>query len=67
MKVTFIRKSKKRFHKNPLYFMNIADFKAENEVNISSIGKKTTNFFKQKPVLNGYYIVSELNDVSKSG
>ena len=47
--------------------MNIADFKAEKENNISSIGKETTKFFEQKPVLNGYYIVSELNDVSKSG
>ena len=31
------------------------------------MGNKTTNIYHQKPVCNGYYIVTELNDVLKSG
>ena len=58
---------KKHFHKNPLYFRIYADFEADNEIDNSNIGNKTINFYKQKPVLNGYYIISELNDVLKSG
>ena len=58
---------KKRFHKNPLYFRIIADFEADNEKDDYKIGNKTTNIYKQKPVLNGYNIISELNDVLKSG
>ena len=58
---------KKHFHKNPLYFRIIADFEADNEIENSSVGNKTTNIYKQKPVLNGYYIISELNDVLESG
>ena len=30
------------------------------------IGSKTTNIYKQNPVLNGYHIVSELEDILKS-
>ena len=33
----------------------------------SNMGNKTTNIYKQNPVCNGYYIVSELNDVLQSG
>ena len=58
---------KKHFHKNPLYFRIIADFEADNEVDGSSVGNKTTNIYKQNPVLNGYYIISELEDVLESG
>ena len=58
---------KKYFHKNPLYFRIIADFEADNEQDGSKIGNKTTNIYKQKPVLNSYYIISELNDVLESG
>ena len=58
---------KKHFHKNPLYFRIIADFEADNEIDDYKIGNKTTNIYKQKPVLNGYNIISELNDVLKSG
>ena len=58
---------KKPFHKNPFYFEIYADFEADNGIDNSSIGIKTTNIQKQNPVLNGYYIVSELNDVSNSG
>ena len=58
---------KKHFHKNPLSFRIIADLEADNEIDTSNIGDKTTIFLKQNPVLNGYYIVSELEDISESG
>ena len=58
---------KKHFHKNPLYFRIIADFEADNEKDDSKIGIQTTNIYKQKPVLNGYYIIPEIEDVLKSG
>ena len=51
---------KNRFHKNPLYFRIYADFEADNEKDNSIVGNKTTNIYKQNPVLNGYHIVSEL-------
>ena len=56
----------KHFHKNPLYFRIYADFEADNEKDNSIVGNKTTNIYKQNPVLNGYHIVSELEDVLKS-
>ena len=31
------------------------------------IGSKTTNIYKQNPILNGYYIISELEEVLESG
>ena len=58
---------KKHFHKNPLYFRIYSNFEADNEKDNSKIGNKTTNIYKQKPVLNGYYTISELNDVLESG
>ena len=57
---------KKHFHKNPLYFRIYADFEADNEKDNTCIGNKTTNIYKQNPVLNGYHIVSELDDILKS-
>ena len=54
---------KKHFHKNPLYFRIYADFEADNEKVISIIGNKTTNIYKQNPVLNNYHIESELEDI----
>ena len=57
---------KKHFHKNPLYFRIYADFEADNEKDNSIVGNKTTNIYKQNPVLNGYHIVSELEYVLKS-
>ena len=57
---------RKRFHRNPSYFRICADFEADNEIDISSIGNKTTNIIKQNPILIGYYIESELKDVLKS-
>ena len=58
---------KKHFHKNPLYFRIYADFEADNEEDGSKIGNKTTNIYKQKPVPNGYYIISELEYILESG
>ena len=43
---------KKHFQKNPLYYMIIADFEADNEKDDSKIGNKTTINYKQNPVLN---------------
>ena len=57
---------KKHFHKNPIYFRIYADFEADNEKDNSIIGNKTTNIYKQNPILNGYHIVSELEDFLKS-
>ena len=44
-----------------------ADFEADNEKDNSGIGNKSTNVYKQNPVLKGYHIESELDDVLKSG
>ena len=57
---------KKYFHKNPIYFRIYADFEADNQKDDSVVGNKTTNIYKQNPVLNGYYILSELEDILKS-
>ena len=57
---------KKHFQKNPLYFRIYSDFEADYEKDNSIVGDKTTNIYKQNPVLNGYHIVSELEDVIKS-
>ena len=57
-KITFIRTH---------FFRIIADFEADNENDTSSMGKIATNLYKQTPILNGCYIVSELNDILKSG
>ena len=58
---------KKHFHKNPLYFWICSEFEADNEKDISNVGTKTTNIYKQNPVLKGYRIISELNDFLESG
>ena len=58
---------KKHFHKNLLCFWIITEFEADNEIDKSSVGNKTTNNYKQNPVCNGFFIVSVLNDVLKSG
>ena len=57
---------KKHFQKNPLYFRIYADFGADNEKDNSSLGNKTTKIYLQNPVLNGYHIESELEDVLQS-
>ena len=58
---------KKYFQKNNLYFRIYADFEADNKKENIKIGDKTTNIYKQEPICCGYYIVSELEDVLKSG
>ena len=59
---------KKQFHKNPLYFRINADFEADREIEDNKVVcKKTTKINKQNPMLNGYHIESELDDVLKSG
>ena len=58
---------KKHFYKNPLFFKIYADFEAHNEKDNSNIGNKSTKISKQKPILNGYHIVSDLESVVKSG
>ena len=57
---------KKHFLKNTFYFRIFADFEADNEKDNSSISNKRTNIHKQNPVLNGYHIESELEDVLQS-
>ena len=57
----------KYFYKNPLCFRIFSDFEADNEIDGSSVGNKTTNIYKQNPVLNGYYILSEIEDVLRTG
>ena len=59
--------SKKHFHKNPHSFRILADFEADNEIDNSTIGDKTILIYKQNPVTNGFYIVSEMSDVLQSG
>ena len=57
---------KDHLHKNSLYFRINGDYEADNEIDNSTIGKKTTNIYKQIPVLNGYHIISELDNNLKS-
>ena len=57
---------KNHFHKNPLFFSIYADFEADTEIDISSIGNETTNILKKNPVCNGYIIISVLEDVLES-
>ena len=71
--ITLIRTSseshlywKKHFYKKPSYFRIYADFEADNETDNSSICNKTTNIYKQNPVLNGYHTESELENVLKT-
>ena len=47
--------------------MIYADFEADNEIDKYSIRNKTTNFYEQNPLLNGYRIESDWEDVLTSG
>ena len=58
---------KNHSHKNSLLFRIYADFEADNEKDNSSMGNKTSNIYKQNPVINGYRIESELENVLQSG
>ena len=57
---------KHHFLRNPLYFRIYADFEADIEKDNSSVGNKTANTYKQNPVLNGYRIESDFDDILKS-
>ena len=50
-----------------MYFKIIADFEADNEMENSSVRNKTSKIYEQNPGPNGYYIISELEDVLESG
>ena len=56
-----------QFQKNPSSFRIVADFEADNEIELSKAvcNKTTKNYFKN-PVCKGYYIIPELEDVLKS-
>ena len=58
---------KKHFHMNILYFGVYADFEADNGIDKSNIGNKTTNIYKQNPECNGFFILSLLEVVLKRG
>ena len=58
---------KKHFHKFPLYFRIYGDFDCNNSTALPHIVIKTTLIFRQNPICNGFYIVSELNNVLQSG
>ena len=58
---------KKHFHQNRLYFTINAVFEADNEVDNSNIGNQTSKIHKQNPVLNCYFILSDLEHIIKSG
>ena len=58
---------KNHFHKNPLDFGIYADFEADNEIDIASIGNRTNNKCKRNPVYKGFEILSEREDVWKRG
>ena len=57
---------KKHFRKNR-FFRIYDDFEADSEKDKSSKGNKTINIIEKNPVYNGYYIVSELDGLLKSG
>ena len=48
---------KDHLHKNPLHYGIIEDFEADNGIDNSSIGNKTTNTYKQNPVNGGFNCV----------
>ena len=51
MNLTYIRENNSiRIH---YIFWIYAEFEADNEIDTSSLGKKTTSIDKQKPVYNG--------------
>ena len=45
----------------------MVDFEADNKFDKSGIGNKTTKVYKQNPLINGYYILSDMKDVLESG
>ena len=49
------------------FFRTYAAFEADNGNVNSTKDDETTNSYKHNPAFNGYYIVSELDDVLKNG
>ena len=48
---------KNHFQKNPLPFRIYANFGADNEIEDGKdVGNKTTNFYKQNPMMNAYNV-----------
>ena len=58
---------KNHFQKNPMNFRIYAGFEADNEIDNSSIGNKTTDIYKQNALLKNYHKLSDLEDVLKVG
>ena len=58
---------KKHLQKKPLPFRLYAVFEADNELDNSYMGNKTTSDYKQIPVCKGYYLTTQINDVLRSG
>ena len=58
---------RKYFHKKPFTFRIYADFEAEKEIDNSNIDRKTTIFYKENTVNNGYYTPTQLDDVLNTG
>ena len=54
------------FSVESIIFSNICRFEADNEFDHSIVGNKTTNVYKQNPMLNGYRVESEKNDILQS-
>ena len=55
---------KNLFHKKPFYFNGIANFEADNEIEDNkAVGNKTAIIYKQNSMMNGYNLVSGLDDV----
>ena len=54
---------KNHFHKNPQQFLIIALFESDIEIDNCSICNKTTEIYKQNPVLKVYFVISELIDI----
>ena len=63
--MNLIYTEEKPSHINLVNFRRYADSEVDIEIDSSSAGNKTSSIVKQKLILNGFYIVSELNDVFK--
>ena len=52
---------------NLLNFRRYADFKAHIQFDNSNIGNKTSDIFRPNSKCNGYYILSDWDDLLQSG
>ena len=55
------------FQKTEFWNKVNVDIKADNVIGDSNVRDETTKVYKQDPVSNDYYILSELNVVLRSG